>query len=78
MFNIINLMLLQANFAWWELGHGRFKFNHPWKLYLNIGSLVRECACQIETLSGCINSKSQASILKKSQSLVTHTTLKHN
>ncbi|XP_047952728.1 aluminum-activated malate transporter 8-like, partial [Salvia hispanica] len=48
-----------ANFAWWELGHGRFKFNHPWKLYLNIGSLVRECACQIETLSGCINSKSQ-------------------
>ncbi|XP_057780237.1 aluminum-activated malate transporter 8-like isoform X2 [Salvia miltiorrhiza] len=49
-----------ANFAWWELGHGGFKFNHPWKLYLNIGSLVRECACQIETLSGCLNSKSQA------------------
>ncbi|KAH6830200.1 aluminum activated malate transporter family protein [Perilla frutescens var. hirtella] len=52
-----------ANFAWWEPGHGRFKLNHPWKLYLNIGGLVRQCACQIETLSGSciyINSKSQA------------------
>ncbi|XP_057778324.1 aluminum-activated malate transporter 8-like isoform X2 [Salvia miltiorrhiza] len=49
-----------ANFAWWEPSHGRFKFNHPWKLYLNVGSIVRQCACQIETLSGCtINSKPQ-------------------
>ncbi|KAH6762135.1 aluminum activated malate transporter family protein [Perilla frutescens var. hirtella] len=31
---------LLANFAWWELGHGRFKFIHPWKLYLNVGGLV--------------------------------------
>ncbi|KAL0374788.1 UNVERIFIED_CONTAM: Aluminum-activated malate transporter 8 [Sesamum radiatum] len=40
-----------ANFAWWELGHGRFKFHHPWKLYLKIGVLVRECACHIEAAS---------------------------
>ncbi|KAL1549257.1 aluminum-activated malate transporter 8-like [Salvia divinorum] len=49
-----------ANFAWWEPSHGRFKINHPWKLYLNVGGIVRQCACQIETLSGCItNSKIQ-------------------
>ncbi|KAL0410187.1 UNVERIFIED_CONTAM: Aluminum-activated malate transporter 8 [Sesamum latifolium] len=40
-----------ANFAWWELGHGRFKFHHPWKLYLKMGVLVRECACHIEVAS---------------------------
>ncbi|KAK4414766.1 Aluminum-activated malate transporter 8 [Sesamum alatum] len=49
-----------ANFAWWEVGHGRFKFHHPWKQYLKIGVLVRECACHIEVLNGCINSKPQA------------------
>ncbi|GFP86133.1 aluminum-activated malate transporter 8 [Phtheirospermum japonicum] len=48
-----------ANFAWWEPGHGRFRLHHPWKQYLKIGSLVRECACLMETLMGCIDSKSQ-------------------
>ncbi|KAG6427586.1 hypothetical protein SASPL_111832 [Salvia splendens] len=49
-----------ANFAWWEPSHGRFKLNHPWKLYLNVGGIVRQCAYQIEILSGCItNSKIQ-------------------
>ncbi|KAL2503116.1 Aluminum-activated malate transporter 8 [Forsythia ovata] len=48
-----------ANFAWWEPCHGRFKFHHPWKQYLKIGVLVRECACYIEALSGYINSKPQ-------------------
>ncbi|KAG6430690.1 hypothetical protein SASPL_108762 [Salvia splendens] len=49
-----------ANFAWWEPSHGRFKLNHPWKLYLNVGGIVRQCACHIEILSGCItNSKIQ-------------------
>ncbi|KAL2457243.1 Aluminum-activated malate transporter 8 [Abeliophyllum distichum] len=48
-----------ANFACWEPCHGRFKFHHPWKQYLKIGVLVRECACHIEALSGYINSKPQ-------------------
>ncbi|KAL2250843.1 UNVERIFIED_CONTAM: Aluminum-activated malate transporter 8 [Sesamum indicum] len=40
-----------ANFAWWEIGHGGFKFHHPWKQYLKIGVLVRDCACHIEVAS---------------------------
>ncbi|KAG8376780.1 hypothetical protein BUALT_Bualt09G0099500 [Buddleja alternifolia] len=47
-----------ANFAWWEPGHGRFRFRQPWKQYLKIGVLARECAGQIDALSRCIkNSK---------------------
>ncbi|KAH6830199.1 hypothetical protein C2S53_015582 [Perilla frutescens var. hirtella] len=46
-----------ANFAWWEPPHGRFRFRHPWKQYLNIGILTRECATQIQTLGVYINSK---------------------
>ncbi|CAA0822533.1 Aluminum-activated malate transporter 8 [Striga hermonthica] len=50
-----------ANFAWWEPPHGKFKFGHPWKKYVKIGALIRECACLIETLNSYnINSKSQA------------------
>ncbi|KAH0724347.1 hypothetical protein KY284_000212 [Solanum tuberosum] len=49
-----------ANLAWWEPPHGAFKFNHPWKQYLKIGSLVRKCACHLLALSNHINSKSQA------------------
>ncbi|CAN0923432.1 Aluminum-activated malate transporter 7 [Linum grandiflorum] len=40
-----------ASFARWEPGHGKFKFNHPWKHYLEIGALSRECAYQVETLN---------------------------
>ncbi|CAI9097598.1 OLC1v1034067C2 [Oldenlandia corymbosa var. corymbosa] len=39
-----------ANFAWWEPGHGCFGFCHPWKQYLKIGAITRECASQIEVL----------------------------
>ncbi|CAI9783343.1 unnamed protein product [Fraxinus pennsylvanica] len=48
-----------ANFAWWEPGHGRFKFHHPWNQYLKIGVLARECACHMEALSGYIHSRPQ-------------------
>ncbi|KAM0990160.1 hypothetical protein ACFX13_008819 [Malus domestica] len=48
-----------ANFARWEPGHGSFKFRHPWKQYLKIGALARQCAYQIETLNGHINSDVQ-------------------
>ncbi|CAK7342033.1 unnamed protein product [Dovyalis caffra] len=51
-----------ANLATWEPGHGRFGFRHPWKQYLKIGALSRQCAYQIETLNGYINSDIQAPI----------------
>ncbi|XP_074369286.1 aluminum-activated malate transporter 8-like isoform X2 [Apium graveolens] len=48
-----------ANFAWWEPGHGRFKFSHPWKLYLKTGVLIRQCAYHIEALNGYLNTDIQ-------------------
>ncbi|KAG4151973.1 hypothetical protein ERO13_D04G091300v2 [Gossypium hirsutum] len=50
-----------ANFARWEPGHGRFPLHYPWKHYLKIGALARQCAYQIEAINGCINSDIQAS-----------------
>ncbi|KAL9405347.1 hypothetical protein Peur_002319 [Populus x canadensis] len=50
-----------ANFAAWEPGHGRFTFGHPWKLYLKVGTLARECAYRIEALNGYLNADIQAS-----------------
>ncbi|KAE8676534.1 Aluminum-activated malate transporter 8 [Hibiscus syriacus] len=43
-----------ANFARWEPGHGRFRLRHPWKQYLKIGALARQCAYQIEAIDGFI------------------------
>ncbi|KAK1404659.1 aluminum-activated malate transporter 8-like [Heracleum sosnowskyi] len=48
-----------ANFAWWEPGHGKFKFSHPWKLYLKTGVLIRQCAYHIEALNGYLNTDVQ-------------------
>ncbi|KAK4607204.1 hypothetical protein RGQ29_001146 [Quercus rubra] len=48
-----------ANFARWEPCHGQFRFRHPWKQYLKIGSLTRQCAYRIESLNGYINSEIQ-------------------
>ncbi|KAI3723308.1 hypothetical protein L2E82_34794 [Cichorium intybus] len=50
-----------ANFAWWEPGHGKFRFCHPWKQYLKIGALTRQCAYHIEALNGYLDAKFQAS-----------------
>ncbi|KAJ6755584.1 ALUMINUM-ACTIVATED MALATE TRANSPORTER 7 [Salix purpurea] len=49
-----------ANFAAWEPGHGRFPFRHPWKLYLKVGIMARECAYRIESLNACLNADIQA------------------
>ncbi|PIN10643.1 hypothetical protein CDL12_16764 [Handroanthus impetiginosus] len=49
-----------ANFARWEPGHGQFMYRHPWKQYLKIGNLTRQCACKVEALTGCLNSKTEA------------------
>ncbi|XP_016497353.2 aluminum-activated malate transporter 8-like [Nicotiana tabacum] len=49
-----------ANFAWWEPGHGSFRLRHPWKQYLKIGVLARECACHFQALTSYFNSNPQA------------------
>ncbi|KAL3828617.1 hypothetical protein ACJIZ3_017419 [Penstemon smallii] len=49
-----------ANFARWEPCHGKFMYRHPWKQYLMIGTLTRQCACRVEALNGYyLNSKTQ-------------------
>ncbi|GMI94675.1 hypothetical protein like AT1G08440 [Hibiscus trionum] len=50
-----------VNSARWEPRHGRFKFRHPWKHYLKMGSLTRQCAYRLEALNGCLYSDVQAS-----------------
>lgn len=49
----------QANFAWWEPGHGKFRFSHPWKQYLKIGVVTRQCGYHIEALSGYLDGNFQ-------------------
>ncbi|KAL2328406.1 hypothetical protein Fmac_021833 [Flemingia macrophylla] len=48
-----------ANFARWEPGHGKFKFRHPWDLYLKIGAISRQCAYRMEALNAHLNSNIQ-------------------
>ncbi|KAJ0463827.1 putative aluminum-activated malate transporter [Helianthus annuus] len=48
-----------ANFAWWEPGHGKFRFSHPWKQYLKIGVLMRQCGYHIEALNAYLDEKFQ-------------------
>ncbi|GAB4824615.1 hypothetical protein Ancab_007488 [Ancistrocladus abbreviatus] len=50
-----------ANLAAWEPGHGRFRFRHPWKQYLKIGTLTRKCAYRIDMLNTFVQSDVQAS-----------------
>ncbi|XP_062170931.1 aluminum-activated malate transporter 2-like [Alnus glutinosa] len=48
-----------ANLARWELWNSRFGFRHPWKQYLKIGALSRECAYKVDVLNSYLNSKIQ-------------------
>ncbi|WVZ05387.1 hypothetical protein V8G54_018733 [Vigna mungo] len=50
------------NFARWEPGHDRFLFRHPWKQYLKIGVLTRECALNIKTLDNYLNPEISTSL----------------
>lgn len=54
---------MQANFAKWEPGHGKFRFRHPWDLYLKVGALSRQCAYRMEALDAHINSDIQVYIM---------------
>ncbi|KAL1204701.1 Aluminum-activated malate transporter 8 [Cardamine amara subsp. amara] len=49
-----------ANLARWEPGHGRFRLRHPWKKYLKIAGLVRQCAFHFEILNGYVLSNDKA------------------
>ncbi|KFK38536.1 hypothetical protein AALP_AA3G126700 [Arabis alpina] len=49
-----------ANLARWEPGHGRFGLRHPWKQYLEIAGLVRQCAFRFEILNGYVLSDLKA------------------
>ncbi|KAI3860333.1 hypothetical protein MKW92_003685 [Papaver armeniacum] len=40
----------------WEPPHGKFRFGHPWKQYLKVGEMTRQCAYRLEALSNCITS----------------------
>ncbi|KAL6005479.1 hypothetical protein ACLOJK_006046 [Asimina triloba] len=51
-----------ANFARWEPCHGRFMFYHPWKQYLKIGSLARQCAYSVDSLHACIASETEVEL----------------
>ncbi|KAF8110323.1 hypothetical protein N665_0085s0051 [Sinapis alba] len=51
-----------ANFAKWEPPHGKFGFRHPWKQYLVVAALLRQCAHRIDALNSYINSDFQIPI----------------
>ncbi|KAK4607000.1 hypothetical protein RGQ29_000992 [Quercus rubra] len=48
-----------ANLARWEWQY-RFGFKHPWKQYVKVGALTRECAYKIEALNSYFNFEFQA------------------
>lgn len=64
---LMNNTRKQADYAWWEIGHGKFHFNHPWKKYLEIGNCTRQCAYHIEALNGYLEAKLEVytSFMKK-------------
>ncbi|CAB4313489.1 unnamed protein product [Prunus armeniaca] len=49
-----------ANLARWEPRHGKFRFRHPWKQYLKVGSVTRQCAFKIEALNSYLISEIQS------------------
>ncbi|KAI3914699.1 hypothetical protein MKW92_021873 [Papaver armeniacum] len=58
--SVLNSMTAEeamANFARWEPPHGKFMFGHPWKQYLKISAMTRQCAYRLEALSNNITSE---------------------
>jgi hypothetical protein len=56
-------VLIQANFAKWEPGHGKFGLSYPWGKYLQIGEQLREVAATILSLKGSLQSPRQVHII---------------
>ncbi|KAI3860315.1 hypothetical protein MKX03_030996 [Papaver bracteatum] len=58
--SVLNSMTAEeamANFSRWEPPHGKFRFGHPWKQYLKISAMTRQCAYRLEALSNSITSE---------------------
>ncbi|KAH0451662.1 hypothetical protein IEQ34_018961 [Dendrobium chrysotoxum] len=58
---------LLANFARWEPGHGCFGFCHPWKLYLKVGALTRQCAYSMEAISSHISTDKKNKVISDTE-----------
>ncbi|KAI3997596.1 hypothetical protein MKX01_011013 [Papaver californicum] len=43
-----------VNFTRWVPPHGKFRYGYPWKQFLEIGRLTRQCAYRIEALTNSI------------------------
>ncbi|KAH9295448.1 hypothetical protein KI387_039036, partial [Taxus chinensis] len=43
-----------ATFAGWEPRHGRFRYRHPWKQYVNLGVKLCYLGYSIVALHGCL------------------------
>ncbi|KAL5575005.1 hypothetical protein UlMin_016704 [Ulmus minor] len=54
-----------ANLARWEPGHGGFRFRHPWKQYLKVAALSRECAYKTQALHSYLTSPIQTPLEEK-------------
>ncbi|XP_010912068.2 aluminum-activated malate transporter 1-like [Elaeis guineensis] len=54
-----------ANLARWEPRHGHFGFLHPWKQYLKVGALSRQCAYSMEALMSHITSNERTQVCAK-------------
>lgn len=54
-----------ATFASWEPRHGKFKFKHPWKQYVKLGSMIRHLGYCVVSLHGCLRSEIQAPHLNR-------------
>jgi hypothetical protein len=54
-----------STFASWEPRHGKFRFNHPWKQYVRVGSMIRHLAYCVVALHGCLRSEIQAPHLNR-------------
>ncbi|XP_050291010.1 aluminum-activated malate transporter 7-like [Quercus robur] len=52
-------IVTSANLARWELWNYCFGLFHPWKQYVKIGTLTRQCAYKIEALNNYLNSEIQ-------------------
>ncbi|GMG98409.1 hypothetical protein Nepgr_000249 [Nepenthes gracilis] len=60
--NSKNIEEALANFARWEPAHGQYRFGHPWKKYLEVGALIRQCAYRIDALNGYLVPDIQATV----------------